>query len=238
MVRTVKIGTYRIPDKRLFPSLVETTKLIYGKFSSEEISNMDMLAKFLGHKSANSGTFLAKLTYLRAYGLIEGRGTVKVSEIGKKLTYPTNEQEKMEAMEQAILHIPLWKEFYSRWGVNLPNSDFWVDLAKITGLEPPEAQRLAEEVRKAYLDDVKYLKPKETPKEGFAMEQSKLEVGRPSITIPEDFTKIETEDFIVGVRRNLESIESFESFDFKAWLKTIKRKLGQKKEETTKTEHE
>lgn len=199
---------------------------------------MDMLAKFLGHKSANSGTFLAKLTYLRAYGLIEGRGTVKVSEIGKKLTYPTSEEERMDALEKAILHIPLWKEFYSRWGVNLPNGDFWVDLAKITGLEPPEAQRLAEMVRKAYLDDVKYLKPKETLKEGFAVQPSKLEVGRPSITIPEGFTKIETEDFIVSVRRDLESIESFENFDFKAWLDTIKRKLRKEKTDTIKTQHE
>lgn len=197
-----------------------------------------MLAKFLGHKSAKSGTFLAKLVYLRAYGLIEGRGIVKVSEIGKKLTYPTTEEEKTEAIEKAILRIPLWKEFYSKWGVNLPGGDFWVDLAKITGLEPPEAQRVAETVRKAYLADVKYLKPEEAPKEGFAVEPSKLEVGRPAIAIPEGFTKIETEDFVVSVRRDLESIASFETFDFQGWLDSIKRKLGKEKPETTETEHD
>jgi len=234
----LKVGTYRIPNVRLFPSLFNTTKMIYGKFQSDTISNMDMLAKFLGHKSANSGTFLAKLVYLRAYGLIEGRGVVKVSEIGKKLTYPTTEEEKIEAIEKAVLRIPLWKEFYSRWGAKLPSGDFWVDLAKITGLEPPEAQRVAENVRKAYLADIKYLKPKETLKEGFAVQPSKFEVRRPAMTIPEGFTKIETEDFVVGVRRDLESIDSFESFDFKAWLDTIKRKLRKEEPETAKTEHE
>ncbi|MGQ9515074.1 MAG: hypothetical protein ACUVTL_08525 [Thermoproteota archaeon] len=60
----------------------------------------------------------------------------------------------------------MWKEFYSRWGVNLPTVDFWVDLGKITGLEAPDAQRIEKIVRNAYLDDIKYLKvEKELEKE-------------------------------------------------------------------------
>jgi hypothetical protein len=152
----LKIGTYEIPDLRLYPTLVEATKLIYEKYSAEEVQDMLIVAKLLGHQTSNSGAFLRKLACLRAYGLIEARG-VKVTEIGKKLTFPTSEQEKNEALKQAILHIPLWKEFFSKWGATLPNGNFWVDLAKITGLEAPKAQSVVETVRKAYLDDVRYL---------------------------------------------------------------------------------
>lgn len=152
----MKIGNYDIPDLRLYPTIVEATRLIYEKYSSDEVQDILVLARLLGHKTSNSGAFLRKLACLRAYGLIERRG-VRVTEIGKKLTFPTNEQEKNDALKQAILNIPLWKEFFSKWGVTLPNGNFWVDLANITGLEAPNAQSAVETVRKAYLDDVRYL---------------------------------------------------------------------------------
>jgi hypothetical protein len=224
----MKVGTYTIPDIKLFPSLVEATKLIYDKYPTEEISDMKILANLLGHKTDRSGTYLNKMTCLRAYGLIEGRGTVKVSEIGKKITYSADETERMQAIEKALLNIPLWKEFFTRWGVNLPNGNFWVDLAKIANLEAPQAQALAETVRKAYLDDFRYLhvpkkeeKPLEKPPE--------TEESRGAGLL--DATKIETEDFAVYVKRNLESIKSFETFDFKGWLTTLKSKLQKEKKE-------
>ena len=233
----MRVGNYTIPNVRLYPSLVEAVKTIYDTYPTEEISDMDALAKLLGHKSAKSGTFLGKMTFLRAYGLIEGRGTVKVSELGKKITYG-NDEEKAKAATKAVLKIPLWNELYSRYSVNLPTDNFWAHLGKIAVLEAPDAQRVADNVRKAYLADTRYIKIEKELKEGFTVEPSKLEVGRPAITIPEGFTKIETEDFVVSVRRDLESIDSFERFDFKVWLDSIKLKLGKGKPETTKTEHE
>ena len=233
----MRIGNYIIPDVRLYPALVEATKTIYDTYPKEEISDMLALAKVLGHKSSKSGTFLAKMSYLRAYGLIEGRGAVKVSEIGKKITYGNDEQ-KTNAATKAILKIPLWNELYSRYSAELPKANFWAHLAKIAVLEAPEAQRVAERVRKAYLDDIRYVKAEKKPKEGVTVEPTKPDAGIVSEPIPQSFTKIETEDFVVGVRRDLESIESFESFDFKGWLRSIKRKLQKEKPETSETEHE
>lgn len=223
----MKIGNYTIPDVRLFPNLAEATKLIYNKYPAEEVTDMKILANLLGHKTDKSGTFLNKLTYLRAYGLIEGRGSVRVSEIGKKITYGANEDERMQAIERALLNIPLWKEFYTRWGVNLPNGNFWVDLAKIATLEAPQAQTLAEYVRKAYLDDFRYLKL--SRKEEKPIEPAKEE--SPRLLEPRDSTKLETEDFTIYIKRNMESIRSFETFDFKGWLTNLKLKLQKDKKE-------
>jgi len=152
----MRVGSYSIPDVRLFPDLVEATRKIYDTYPNEEVSDTNALAQLLGHKSEKSGTFLTKMTCLRTYGLIEGRGTVRVSEIGKKITFGQSE-EKAEATRKVILGIPLWNELFAKFGVNLPTDNFWAQLAKIAGLEAPEAQRVSEQVRKAYLADIHYL---------------------------------------------------------------------------------
>ncbi len=160
----MKVGKYDIPDMRLYPLLVEATKKIYEKFKSDEATNQLTVAQMLGHKSV-SGGFLTKLASMRAYGLIEKRG-LKVTDIGKRLTYGAGEEERNEALKEAILSIPLWKEFFSKWGVNPPSTDFWVDLGKITGMEAPDAQNVEKIVRNAYLDDIRYLKPETTSEKG------------------------------------------------------------------------
>jgi hypothetical protein len=161
----VKVGKYEVPDIRLNPTLVEATKKLYEKFKSEETSDTLTVAKLLDHETDKSGAFLRKLACLRAYGLVEKRG-IRVTDIGKKLTYGATEEEKNEALKEAILNIPLWKEFYSKFGVNLPTENFWVDLGKITGLEAPDAQKLEKIVRNAYLDDIRYLKSEKKQEEG------------------------------------------------------------------------
>lgn len=158
----MKIGRFEIPDMRLYPTLFEATKKIYEKFKSEEAIDQLTVAKLLGHKSA-SGAFLRKIANLRAYGLITRRG-IKVTDVGKQLTYATSDEERNEALRRALLNIPLWKEFHSRWSVTLPTVDFWVDLSNITGLEAPDAQNAEDTIRKAYLEDIQYLKPIKKPK--------------------------------------------------------------------------
>lgn len=161
----VKVGKYDIPNIRLHPTLFEATKTLYEKFTSEEAPDQLTVAKLLGHKTDRSGAFISKLADLRAYGLITSRG-VKVTDLGKKLTYDPSDKERNSALKGALLNIPLWKELYSRFSKTLPISDFWVELTKITGLEAPNAQKLEEIVRKAYLDDIQYLKAEKEPDNG------------------------------------------------------------------------
>lgn len=161
----MKVGKYDIPTYRLHPKLFQATKVLYENFKSEEASNMLTVAKLLGHKTEKSGTFLTKLADLRSYGLITKRG-VKVTDLGKKLTYDPSDDERNKALKEALLSIPLWKELYSRFGKNLPTSNFWVELTKITSLEAPDAQKVEETVRNAYLSDFKYVKEEKEPEKG------------------------------------------------------------------------
>ena len=161
----MKVGKYDIPNMRLHPNLFEATKLLYENFKSEEPPDALTVAKVLEHQTDKSGAFISKLADLRAYGLMEKRG-MKVTDLGKKLTYDPSEEERNKALKEVLLNIPLWKELYSKFGKTLPTSKFWVELTKITGLEAPDAQKIEENVRNAYLADFQYLKEEKKPEGG------------------------------------------------------------------------
>lgn len=152
----MKIGNYSVPDLRLFPNVSEAAKIIYENYKLEEATDENSVAVALKHKTANSGAFLSKLADLRLYGLLEPR-SIKATPLAEKLTYGT-EEDKQEAINKAVLNVPLWREIYSKLGVKLPESNFWVQLQKITGISLLEAQKHAETVRKAYLDDISHIK--------------------------------------------------------------------------------
>lgn len=178
----MKIGKHSIPKYRL-QGLIEDTKKIYEQFNGKE-SELEFVGHTIGHLP-KSGAFRQKLADLRSYGLIEGRGKIKVSELGKKVTYGT-EPERMEALEHIIRNIPLWSSILDKYGVNIKEENFWVDLAQITGAERLEAQTKANEVRKAYLEDVTYYKPVEKAQE------SGLERANQPEPIPEPINRRDT----------------------------------------------
>lgn len=187
----IRIGNFTIPLFRI-SSLIEPTKIVYEKYPDREVSQ-DALAALLGHKS-KSGGFLYKLASLRAYGLLEGRGNVRITEIGKTLTHPAPEANVYEAAKEAILKIPLWKELYPIIGVEPPVKDFWADLSKIEGISVPESKNKEENVRKAYIGDMSYIKslkklgeeeklpPEVPPKEGL----ERISFGDVIVQVPRD----------------------------------------------------
>src|SRR5574341_1923354 len=111
----MKIGTHSIPKYRL-PGLIEDVKKIYEKFNGEE-SEPEYVAHVIGHQP-KSGSFTQKLADMRSYGLIEGRGKIRVSELGKKVTYGT-EPEKKEALDKLLRNIPIWGILLDKYGVNI-----------------------------------------------------------------------------------------------------------------------
>jgi len=188
----VKIGNHSIPDLRLFPKLYEDIKAIYENYRLDEADSEEAVAKLCGHRSAKSGSWYSKLADMRLYGLLEPRG-LKATSLAEKLTYGTDE-EKQDAINKAILSVSLWKELYSRFGVELPESNFWVQLQRITGLDPLEAQKHADSVRKSYLSDASHIKSTKKPEFGgkgvqpdpidSSMSTINIQVGPYSQTIP------------------------------------------------------
>ena len=157
----MRIDGYSVPTIRLYPRLMEALRIIYTKFGLEKIPSLEALAEALRHKTANSGTFLLKVSCLRAYGLLKKR-ELRLSDLGKRLVTSTSREERSEALKEAILNIPLWKEFYDRWGLEIPEESFLEEFRKITGISGEEAEHIAEKVKQAYLEDVRRLQSSET----------------------------------------------------------------------------
>ncbi|MCZ7400121.1 MAG: hypothetical protein O8C62_10700 [Candidatus Methanoperedens sp.] len=208
----MRIGTHIIPKYRL-QSLIDDTKKIYEQFNGRE-SEPEYIAHTLGHQP-KSGSFVQKLADMRSYGLIDRRGKISVSELGKKITYGT-ESEKTEALDKILRNIPLWGIFLDKFGVNIKEETFWVDLAQITGVERLEAQTKANEVRKAYLEDVRYYKPVEKAQE----------LPEPKNPIPEPLDKSENKmidhpervEASVEDKVRPESIEEIKFGDIRIWI--------------------
>jgi hypothetical protein len=171
----LRIGRYSVPPIRLYPTLIDAIRRLYSRFQDNEVSDLNEVATALGHTSAKSGAFLLKLTALRAYGLIDGRGKIHVSELGASLAYPKDRSEEEKTLERAVTNIPLWKELYLRFGTTLPKQGFAEELAKITGATLEEAKAKEEWIRRAYQDDLLPLASKPSAREENLYQQKKVE---------------------------------------------------------------
>lgn len=230
-----KLGRLSYPEIALDKS-IEDARRIYKKFGPDEIADMNVIAGAIGLSKAKSGTFFYRMAALRAYGLIEGRGRIKVSELGKRISYPTNEYEELKAREEAVKNVKLFEAIYNKYQLDLPKENFWVDLANFTGAESPHAQKRERKIRRLYSDAVKYLKPLEKMKEA-EMPPEKPEVAPPPTApiaptisgVPVDFAKFSSDDFAVAVRKDPEAIE-FARKQINSWLDYVKDRIRVKEE--------
>jgi len=157
----MKLGDHTIPDNpNRLPFLIDVTKKIYDTYHSDTIKNAnknDALAQLLEFKSSNNGAYWNRLAALKAYGLLEGRGDIRVSQLGKDTTYGTG-QTRAEAVLKAFLNISLWKSLYEAHRLELPSQDFWAKLQKIANCEPPVAKSGEAFIREAFEEDAKVIR--------------------------------------------------------------------------------
>lgn len=229
----VRIGNFIVPDNpNRLPRLVQHTQLIYDTYKADTITKAtknDALAQLLGYKSSNNGSFWTELSALKAYGLLEGRGDVRVSELGKRATYGVAEQ-RPTALFKAFLNIPLWKALHDRYRLELPSQDFWAKLQHITGCEAPTARSNEKFITDAFYVDTNLIKSVKTTNITGEQELTK-ELAPPKAS--SEFIEITAGNFYQRLPLNLDSLEVAE-----AMLKVLKKQLesqldveGQSKEE-------
>jgi len=150
------LGSYYIPDKRFSSTVIADLKLIHNRRRMEDTKSKDLSALF-GYKHPTATPFYHRLNSLMAFGLLEGRGSYKITDLGQKILFPENEKDNLINKSKAILNVPLWKEFYEKFKKNLPNDKLWVDIKNIVGIGPDEAQDAEEQIRRWYTDDIAHV---------------------------------------------------------------------------------
>lgn len=127
------------------------------KVSWQAVNKNDALAQLLGYKSSNNGAYWTELAALKAYGLVEGRNDLRITELAKQVTYGTEDQ-KPQAILRAFMNIPLWKQLYERYRLQLPSQEFWAKLQHITGCEAPVAKSNEQFITETFKEDTDLIK--------------------------------------------------------------------------------
>ena len=121
-----KLGPYSYPDIR-FGDAVEIAGRIASKFKGTV--SVKGLAWELG-MAEGSGTLFAKVAALRDFGLVEGRGELRVSPLAQRVLHPATPEEGRAARAEAFQRVELLRLLHARF-----NGEIADDMSLLVGLE-------------------------------------------------------------------------------------------------------
>jgi hypothetical protein len=232
-----KIGNYRYPDISLSEAS-RIAKIIYD-FPSHSMS-VKTLAEKLGLSTRGGWTGMI-LFSLKKYGLVEGRGTLRITELGEKLVNPKDDRELASAKETAFDKISLWAKIRKDYGEKVPSSEFWSYLAEKLPVDRTMAQSKAEKIAKLYTESVTFCFPP-TPSDqidesgrrtGSPMENAQTPASAaPPTRMPSGVVSYgSSDDYNIWVKKDVTAIEFVETqiAAIQAWLKHEKAKLQPEK---------
>lgn len=95
-----KIGQYKYPNRGLMKTLLEVEKAYTALTKGISVNG---LATALGVKV--SGAFSHKVADMKMFGLVEGRGVLKLTELTDRILHGYGEDERRRAREEAWLNV-------------------------------------------------------------------------------------------------------------------------------------
>ena len=149
-----KLGPYSYPDIR-FGDAVEIAGRILTKFKGTV--SVKGLAWELG-MAEGSGTLFAKVAALRDFGLVDGRGELRVTPLAQRVLYPTGESEGRLARAEAFQRVDLLRQLYERFEGEVPDdAGLLIGLEEATHAPRDEIVRRASLIQKHLTDAVRIL---------------------------------------------------------------------------------
>lgn len=144
-----KLGLYSYPDIR-FGDAVQISGRILSKFKG--VVGVQGLAWELG-MAKSSGTLFAKVAALRDFGLVDGRGELKVTELAQRILNPVSEDDEKKARSEAFMKVELLFLLFSRFDGDIPDdSSFFIALEHITRAPRIEIVKRAGLLQKHLID--------------------------------------------------------------------------------------
>lgn len=149
-----KLGQYTYPDIR-FGDAVEISGRVLTKFKGTV--SVKGLAWELG-MAEGSGTLFAKVAAMRDFGLIEGRGELRISSLAQRVLHPTTPEEGQEARAEAFQRVELLRQLYNRFEGEVPDDmSMLVGLEEITRASRDEIVRRSPLIQKHLTDAIRVL---------------------------------------------------------------------------------
>ena len=152
-----KLGIYSCPDIKATEAL-EIAKMYKERLGGKSTS-LQAFAQAIGHSTSNSGGFIHKLSDLKTYGLVEGRGqNLELSQLAIRILMPIGD-DKEKALRDMVFNIPLWKALYQKLDGKSPSGDsFMFLLLEITKAKQDEIYPIQARISKLYIDAMSLIK--------------------------------------------------------------------------------
>lgn len=156
-----KIGSFEYPELKV-EDAIKIAEVLVNDFH-KQVNDINEFASRLSHKSANSGTFLAKMSDVRRFGLMDKR-EYKATKRAEILANPVG-NEKQQEIKSMIFEIPLFERLNSRLKTKSPTPEqFRTQLIEITG-DREKGSKEAEKIRKIYIDAIANIKEGQSEQE-------------------------------------------------------------------------
>ena len=142
-----KLGLYEYPTISIQEAIT-----ILRLIKDNKIQDINLLAQRLGHATAKSGRFRAKLASLRQYGLIMGKNVrFNISPLGEEILRNPDKS----LICRAISNVKLFVDLYQEIGEKASKEEIKKGLEKITKTEVKDW--IVNEIIRPYRDAIPYL---------------------------------------------------------------------------------
>ncbi|MEX2598303.1 MAG: hypothetical protein WD533_01460 [Dehalococcoidia bacterium] len=220
-----KLGAYSYPDIR-FGDAVEIAGRILTKFKGTV--SVKGLAWELG-MAEGSGTLFAKVAAMRDFGLVEGRGELRITPLAQRVLYPSTSEEGQEARAEAFQRVDLLRQLYERFEGEVPDDmSLLVGLEEITRSPRDEIVRRSPLIQKQLTDAIRVLgRPVTAEKNAeYSGENQQLEMNPLNLAMEPRSAGFEGGVQISAAGRHLSVPLSAEYIDVAiSLLETIKKEL-------------
>ena len=156
-----KIASYSYPAITLTDA-IQITDRVAKEFGGE--ISVSGLAKTL-NMAEKGGGFVDKVAGLRDYGLVDGRGMMKLTPLGERVAFPHTVEEADRARAEAFLRVELFQRLFHRTSGRVPDEDsFAIFLADVAGANRVDVAKRASQIRRLFADGIQYARAaRETP---------------------------------------------------------------------------
>jgi len=139
--------------------------------------------------SPRSGWFNSQVAALKNYGLIEGRGRLRITALAEKLLFPVDENERLEAQREAWLNVEIIRLLHEKLQGALPDDEgpLIALLQEITGASRDKIKEHLSLVKKLYSEAVEVL--------GISgVEKERLPTEKPPSRVPSGIVELRMGD--------------------------------------------
>ena len=186
------------------------------------------VAKIVGIDPRGAG-LSTRVRDLKAYGLVEGNGELQVTPLAEQIVSGNTDK-----IWEAFTNIPLYAKMHERLKGKEPPDKVVLQtiLYDITKADSDSISRRVARLRNNYVDALQYFPGGKQA--GAQALDSRLagrtngqQVQQLGVTIPKDYAVLVTDSFMVGARKDLDSLEQLED-GIKSWVTMWKKQLGAK----------